>query len=88
MLLQKRDEAIITDPPVLPPIIIAGTKKPPKNQGDSYYQGRIPRYCKPDLRNPLNNISLATQNLLEDPKDIKELAASISRERWRDAPVK
>ena len=32
-----------------------------------------------DLRNPLNNISLAAQNLLEDPKDIKELAASISR---------
>ena len=32
-----------------------------------------------DLRNPLNNISLAAQNLLEDPKDIKELAASINR---------
>jgi signal transduction histidine kinase len=32
-----------------------------------------------DLRNPLNNISLAAQNLLEDPKDIKELAASITR---------
>jgi len=32
-----------------------------------------------DLRNPLNNISLAAQNLLEDPEDIKELAASINR---------
>ena len=32
-----------------------------------------------DLRNPLNNISLAAQNLLEDPKDIKEMAASINR---------
>src|SRR6188768_1851468 len=32
-----------------------------------------------DLRNPLNNISMAAQNLLEDPKDIKELAASINR---------
>src|SRR5204862_6116967 len=32
-----------------------------------------------DLRNPLNNISLAAQNLLEEPKDIKELVASISR---------
>ena len=32
-----------------------------------------------DLRNPLNNISLAAQNLLEDPNDIKELAASINR---------
>ncbi len=32
-----------------------------------------------DLRNPLNNISMAAQNLLEEPKDIKELAASINR---------
>jgi signal transduction histidine kinase len=32
-----------------------------------------------DLRNPLNNISMAAQNLLEDPKDIKELASSINR---------
>src|SRR5438552_2781530 len=32
-----------------------------------------------DLRNPLNNISMAARNLLEDPKDIKELAASINR---------
>src|SRR5437764_3821421 len=32
-----------------------------------------------DLRNPLNNISLAAQILLEDPKDVKELAASINR---------
>src|SRR6266513_3133254 len=32
-----------------------------------------------DLRNPLNNISMAAQNLLEDPEDIKELAASINR---------
>jgi signal transduction histidine kinase len=32
-----------------------------------------------DLRNPLNNISMAARNLLEEPKDIKELAASINR---------
>ena len=32
-----------------------------------------------DLRNPLNNISMATQNLLEEPKDVKELALSINR---------
>jgi signal transduction histidine kinase len=32
-----------------------------------------------DLRNPLNHISLAAQNLLEDPEDVKELAASINR---------
>jgi signal transduction histidine kinase len=32
-----------------------------------------------DLRNPLNNISIAAQNLLEEPKDIKELASSINR---------
>ncbi|MEP6912940.1 MAG: HAMP domain-containing sensor histidine kinase [bacterium] len=32
-----------------------------------------------DLRNPLNNISLAAQNLLEEPKDVKDLAASINR---------
>jgi signal transduction histidine kinase len=32
-----------------------------------------------DLRNPLNHISLAVQNLLEEPKDIKELASSINR---------
>jgi signal transduction histidine kinase len=32
-----------------------------------------------DLRNPLNNIAMAAQNLLEDPKDIKELASSINR---------
>ena len=32
-----------------------------------------------DLRNPLNNISMAAQNLLEEPKDTKELASSINR---------
>jgi signal transduction histidine kinase len=32
-----------------------------------------------DLRNPLNHILMAVQNLLEEPKDIKELASSISR---------
>ena len=32
-----------------------------------------------DLRNPLNNISLAAQILLEEPKDVKELASSINR---------
>jgi signal transduction histidine kinase len=32
-----------------------------------------------DLRNPLNNISMATQNLLEAPTDVKELASSINR---------
>src|SRR4029434_7826087 len=32
-----------------------------------------------DLRNPLNNISMATQNLLEEPKDVRELASSINR---------
>jgi signal transduction histidine kinase len=32
-----------------------------------------------DLRNPLNNISVAAQNLLEEPKDIKEFASSIKR---------
>jgi signal transduction histidine kinase len=32
-----------------------------------------------DLRNPLNHISIAVQNLLEEPKDIKELASSINR---------
>ena len=32
-----------------------------------------------DLRNPLNHISIAAQNLLEEPEDIKELASSINR---------
>src|SRR4029453_5121243 len=32
-----------------------------------------------DLRNPLNHISMAAQNLLEEPKDVKELASSINR---------
>jgi signal transduction histidine kinase len=32
-----------------------------------------------DLRNPLNHISIAVQNLLEEPEDIKELASSINR---------
>jgi signal transduction histidine kinase len=32
-----------------------------------------------DLRNPLNHISMAAQNLLEEPEDIKELASSINR---------
>ena len=32
-----------------------------------------------DLRNPLNNISMAAQNLLEAPNDTKEIAASINR---------
>jgi signal transduction histidine kinase len=32
-----------------------------------------------DLRNPLNHISMAAQNLLEDPKDVKGLASSINR---------
>jgi signal transduction histidine kinase len=35
-----------------------------------------------DLRNPLNHISMAVQNLLEepaDPQDVKEIAASIKR---------
>jgi signal transduction histidine kinase len=32
-----------------------------------------------DLRNPLNNISMVAQNLLEDPRDVKEMAASINR---------
>jgi signal transduction histidine kinase len=32
-----------------------------------------------DLRNPLNHISMAAQNLLEAPEDIKELALSINR---------
>jgi signal transduction histidine kinase len=32
-----------------------------------------------DLRNPLNNISMAVQNLLEEPKNVKELASSINR---------
>jgi signal transduction histidine kinase len=32
-----------------------------------------------DLRNPLNHISMAVQNLLEEPKDVKELASSIKR---------
>jgi signal transduction histidine kinase len=32
-----------------------------------------------DLRNPLNHISLVVQNLLEEPKNVKELASSISR---------
>jgi signal transduction histidine kinase len=32
-----------------------------------------------DLRNPLNHISMAVQNLLEDPKDMKELVSSINR---------
>ena len=32
-----------------------------------------------DLRNPLNHISMAVQNLLEEPEDIKELASSINR---------
>jgi signal transduction histidine kinase len=32
-----------------------------------------------DLRNPLNHISMAAQNLLEGPEDVGELAASINR---------
>src|SRR5450432_992066 len=32
-----------------------------------------------DLRNPLNHISIAAQLLLEEPKDVKELAFSINR---------
>ena len=32
-----------------------------------------------DLRNPLNNISMATQNLLEDPEAVQEIASSINR---------
>jgi len=32
-----------------------------------------------DLRNPLNHISMAAQNLLEEPEDVKELASSINR---------
>jgi signal transduction histidine kinase len=32
-----------------------------------------------DLRNPLNHISMAAQNLLEEPEDIKEVASSINR---------
>ena len=32
-----------------------------------------------DLRNPLNHISMAAQNLLEEPKDVKEVASSINR---------
>ena len=32
-----------------------------------------------DLRNPLNHILMAVQNLLEEPKDVKELASSIKR---------
>ena len=32
-----------------------------------------------DLRNPLNHISMAAQNLLEDPKEATELASSINR---------
>ena len=32
-----------------------------------------------DLRNPLNNISLAAQILLEEPRDVKEFASSINR---------
>jgi signal transduction histidine kinase len=32
-----------------------------------------------DLRNPLNHISMAAQNLLEAPEDIREIASSINR---------
>jgi len=32
-----------------------------------------------DLRSPLTNISISVQNLLEEPKDIKEIASSINR---------
>jgi signal transduction histidine kinase len=32
-----------------------------------------------DLRNPLNNISMAAQILLEEPRDVKEFASSINR---------
>ena len=32
-----------------------------------------------DLRNPLNHILMAVQNLLEEPRDTKELASSINR---------
>lgn len=32
-----------------------------------------------DLRNPLNHISMAAQNLLEEPEDVRELASSINR---------
>jgi signal transduction histidine kinase len=32
-----------------------------------------------DLRNPLNHISMAAQNLLEGAEDVKEIAASINR---------
>jgi signal transduction histidine kinase len=32
-----------------------------------------------DLRNPLNHISMAAQNLLEGPQEVRELASSINR---------
>ena len=32
-----------------------------------------------DLRNPINHISIAAQSLLEEPKDVKELASAINR---------
>jgi signal transduction histidine kinase len=32
-----------------------------------------------DLRNPLNHISMAAQNLLEEPNEVRALASSISR---------
>ena len=32
-----------------------------------------------DLRNPLNHISMTAQNLLEEPKDARDLASSIKR---------
>jgi signal transduction histidine kinase len=32
-----------------------------------------------DLRNPLNHISMAAQNLLEGPEEVRELASSINR---------
>ncbi|MEP7015701.1 MAG: ATP-binding protein [Verrucomicrobiota bacterium] len=53
-----------------------------KTQADLTTREEFLAILSHDLRNPLNNISMSAQNLLEapeEPKDVRELAASISR---------
>jgi signal transduction histidine kinase len=50
-----------------------------QNQDGSYYKEEFLAIVSHDLRNPINHISMAAQNLLEEPKDVKELASSINR---------
>ena len=80
MLLQKRDGAIITQSARSSAELLSQEQKShQKTRATLTTREEFLAIVSHDLRNPLNNISLAAQNLLEDPKDIKELAASINR---------